>query len=65
MNGMCADTFVDDAGVELDGNGSSYDLAQEAAGISGVAGGFGCWAFAVGGHVGDISTRRVRNSITP
>jgi hypothetical protein len=31
---MCVCTFVDDAGVQLDGNGSSYDLAEEAAGIS-------------------------------
>jgi hypothetical protein len=43
-------TFVDDTRVQLDGDRSSDNFTQETAGISRVAGGFGCWAFAIGGH---------------
>ncbi|KNG49004.1 hypothetical protein TW65_03985 [Stemphylium lycopersici] len=43
---------ADDAGVQLDRHRSADDLAEEATGISRVAGGFGCWAFTVGGHAG-------------
>ena len=43
-------TFVDDTRVQLDGDGSSDNFTEEAARISRVTGGFGCWAFTVGGH---------------
>ena len=45
-------TFVDDAGVELDRHRSPNDVAEKAAGVSGVAGRLGRGAFAVGGHDG-------------
>jgi hypothetical protein len=47
---MFLHTLVDNAGVELDCDRSTDDLAQETAGISGVAGGIWCWALAIGGH---------------
>ena len=43
-------TFIDDARVQLDSHRSSDDFAEKATGISRVTSGFGCWAFAIGGH---------------